>query len=94
MKNKIDSLNGDHSFKKWFEIMWKNTYIFLFFVGLGGMICQIVLWNDMIEMLKDNYSYSIMGAIMSTIGMLIPSAITGLISYKGFYQKWKELKGE
>lgn len=29
-----DFLNGDHSFKKWFEIMWDNGYIPLFAVAL------------------------------------------------------------
>jgi hypothetical protein len=28
-----DFLNGDHSFKKWFKIMWSNGYIALFIVA-------------------------------------------------------------
>lgn len=87
-----DYLDGDHSFKNWFKIMWKNGYIFLFFVGLGGMIAQLVLWNDMIDMIQDNFAYSTFGGIATIVAMLIPAAITGLIVGKGFIQFWNDLK--
>lgn len=87
-----DYLDGDHSFKNWFKIMWSNGYIFAFLVGLSSMITQIVLWNDMIDMIRDNASYSTWGGIMTVSAMLIPPAIVALVSYKGFYQFWDDLK--
>jgi len=33
-----DYTNGDHSFKNWFKIMWKNFYIQLFLLGLAFTI--------------------------------------------------------
>lgn len=93
MNNRRDFLNGDHSFKRWFQIMWKNGYIFLFLVGLGGVITQLAMWDEMMEMVRENYSYSTMGAIMVTIGMIIPVAIASVVAYKGFWQFWNDLKG-
>ena len=93
MEKKRDYLDGDHSFKKWFYIMAiKNSYFWLFLVGLGGMIAQLILWNDMIEMIKENFAFETFGGIMTVIGMLIPSAMVAIISYKGFYQFWNDLK--
>lgn len=44
MEKKQDFLDGDHSFKKWFQIMWSNNYITLFIVALaflGFMIMSL-----------------------------------------------------
>jgi hypothetical protein len=92
MEKKRDYLDGDHSFKNWFRIMWKNSFIFLFLVGLGGMITQLVLWNDMIEMIRENFAFETFGGIMTIIAMLIPPAMVGIIAYKGFWQFWNDLK--
>lgn len=87
-----DYLDGDHSFKKWFHIMWKNGYIFTFFLGFGGMIAQLILWNDMIEMINDNFNDSTFGGVATIVGMLVPAAIAGLTVGKGFIQFWNDLK--
>ncbi|MEK6829556.1 MAG: hypothetical protein AABY15_05550 [Nanoarchaeota archaeon] len=92
MEGKKDYLDGDHSFKNWFKIMWKNGYIFIFLVALAGIITQFVKWDDMMEMVYDNFYYSNFGGIMCIIAMLIPWAIIGIVSYKGFYQFWNDLK--
>jgi len=92
MSNKRDYLDGDHSFKNWFRIMWSNKYILIFLVGLGGMIAQLIMWSDMTNMIKENYADSIGGGIMVTIAMLLPTAIASLVAYKGFYQFWNDLK--
>lgn len=93
MENRKDPKEEYNSFKKWFHIMWKNSYIFLFLVGLGGVITQLVMWDEVMEMVRENYSYSTMGAIMVTIGMLIPISITIVVAYKGFWQFWRDLRG-
>lgn len=36
---KRDFTNGDHSFKNFFRIMWKNFYIQLFLIGITTIIC-------------------------------------------------------
>lgn len=92
MAEKRDFLDGDHSFKKWFQIMFKNGYIFIFLVALSGMIAQIILWNEMIDMIRENFSYSTFGGIAATFAMLIPSLMMFIVSYKGFYQFWNDLK--
>ena len=92
MSNKRDALNGDHSFKNWFKIMWKNGYIFLFLVGLSGMIVQLANWGDMIDMISENFSYSTFGGIAAALAMLLPTMITGIVTYKGFIQFWNDLK--
>ena len=91
MKNKKDLTEKEkyNSFKTWFKIMNKNSYIFLFLLGFCGTIFQIVMWDEMMEMVRENYSYSTMGAIMVTIGMLIPISIASVVAYKGFWQFWK-----
>lgn len=93
MKEKRDFLNGDHSFRNWFRIMAiKNSYFWLFLVGLGAMIAQIVLWKDMMEMIRENFAYETFGGILTIIAMLIPPAMVGIIAYKGFWQFWNDLK--
>jgi membrane protein CcdC involved in cytochrome C biogenesis len=92
MKNNKDYTNGDHSFKKWFNIMWTNGYIFLFLVGLGCIITEFIMLDDVKYLISDNFKYSNFGGIITIIGLLIPWAITGLVTYKGFIQFWNDLK--
>lgn len=92
MEQKHDFLEGDHSFKNWFKIMWKNGYIFIFLVGLSAITAQFIKWNAMIGMVNDNFNDSTFGGIACVIAMLIPWAVTGVVSYKGFYQFWNNLK--
>ena len=72
--------------------MGGNGYIFLFILGFGGTVLQIVMWDEMMEMVRENYSYSTMGAIAVTIGMLIPISIASIVAFKGFWQFWKDLR--
>lgn len=37
-----DYTNGDHSFKNWFKIMWKNFYIQLVLIALAFIIYGLV----------------------------------------------------
>lgn len=89
---KRDFLNGDHSFKMWFKIMWKNGYIFLFLVGLTMLVFelanlpQVLVWN------MDAWEEGIFPGILVTIGNFIPISMVGLIAYKAFYQYWQDLK--
>lgn len=78
---KQDYTNGDHSFKNWFKIMWGNTYIQLFILGLAFFIG--ILWN-----------YSAFEGEMWGFWVLIsiPSLMMIVIAYKGFYQFWNDLK--
>lgn len=41
MEKKRDFLNGDHSFRMWFKIMWSNGYIFAFLVAIALLIGTI-----------------------------------------------------
>lgn len=92
MSIKKDYLDGDHSFRNWFKIMWGNGYIFLFLVGFSLMITQVVAWKEVVELVKDNYANGVGTAIMITVAMLLPLAMTAVIGYKGLYQFWNDLK--
>lgn len=89
---KKDYLDGDHSFKNWFKIMWGNGYIFGFLLGLAGIVTQLIFWDSMIEMVKENIANGAWEGIMIVVAMLIPPAMVAIISYKGLWQFWNDLK--
>ena len=89
MNNKKDLTNGDHSFKNWFRIMLDNNYITIGVIALIAIILE--LWNlgEIIQFIKDSSSGAV---IASLIGILIPWGMLTIVSIKGFYQKWNDLK--
>lgn len=92
MTNKKDFLNGDHSFRNWFRIMWKNGYIFLFLVAIGAITAEFIFLKELIYTIKDNFYDSTFGGIATIFGFLIPWMIAVIISYKVFWQFWNDLK--
>jgi hypothetical protein len=78
-KKKNDVLNGDHSFKMWFKIMWGNTYIQLFVLALAFFIGILTQYNSF-----DGWGF--------WVCLTIPSLTMIVIAYKGFYQFWNDLK--
>jgi len=92
MENKkVDYTGGDHSFKKWFSIMWKNLYIQLFVVFLTLLILQVTHISWCIESFYEAKYEGIMPLIMVSLGMLIPISGTLIIAYKAFYQFWRDM---
>jgi len=91
---KKDFTEGDHSFKNWFKMMRQNKYILVFIIGMIGVITQIVMWDDVVYTVKDNFSFEFMGGIFTLIGMLIPISMVTIVSYFGFYKLWNRLKGK
>lgn len=83
--------NKYKSFKDWFKIMWKNSYIQIFSIALIAIIFQIINIDAMIELISENFSYSTFGGIISIIAVLIPISVATVVVYKGFYQFWKRL---
>ena len=80
-----DLLKGDHSFKKWWDIMWNVTgYIKVFLSALIANILFIIFQHD------DFQKEGVMGAFYGIITFL--ALIKVIIAYKGFYQKWNDLK--
>lgn len=73
-----DFLNGDHSFKMWFSIMWKNFFIQLFIIALFAVGLVLYFFDD-----KGTEFY---------IALAVPALAAGIIVFKGFYQFWKDLK--
>ncbi len=92
MNKKKDLTGGDHSFKNWFKIMWENNYITIASIALIAVIAE--LWNlrEVIEFIGNTFSYTVFGGIMTLIGALIPIGMLSIVSFKGFYQKWNDLK--
>lgn len=80
-KNNNFVLNGDHSFKMWWKIMWSNSYIQLFLLGLVAFIV-VLTQHDTFEGVEWGFWAC----------LAIPSLTMIVIAYKGFYQFWKDLK--
>jgi len=93
MTKKRDSLNGDHSFKNWFKIMWKNGYIFIFLVGLVGTILEIVNFGWVKETIEGVASMDgVFLGIFTGLGLSVPPLMLGIVVWKGFIQFWNDLK--
>jgi hypothetical protein len=83
MANKRDFLDGDHSFKNWFKIMWKNGYIFSFAIFslvaiMFGLFPESIMMED-----YTGWRWGIFG--FGLLGM-------GIVAFKGFIQFWNDLK--
>ena len=89
--NNRDLLNGDHSFKKWFSIMWKNTYIQLFVVFFTLLVLQFINIDWCVSSWIDAKDEGVGALIMVSMGLLIPLAGSVIIFYKGFIQFWFDL---
>lgn len=76
-------LNGDYSFKNWFRIMKENGYVLRFIVMLIATV-TFAFFPRILDIEPDNGWRWIL--------VVFFGGITILISYKGFYQKWKNLK--
>ena len=89
---KKDFLDGDHSFKNWFKIMWGNHYIHIFVVALAITIYELCVFSKVVDTVQENFMVGVAEGIMTTMGVSIPPAITIIVAYKGFYQFWNDLK--
>lgn len=89
MDTSKNSLNGDFSFKSWFNIMWINYYIQLFILGMG--ITIFMSTQHPIDSINESLDDGLMAGIFTSFGFLIGPAIMGVIAYKGFYRKWVDL---
>lgn len=89
MAKKKDFTEGDHSFKNWFRIMKENNYITIAVIALVAVIIE--LWNlgNIVAFIGESTTG---GAIAATICALIPVGMLTIVSIKGLYQKWKNLK--
>ena len=83
MASKKDYTGGDHSFKNWFKIMWKNGYIFLFLAFLAMTIAG-TFFSERLDFDPNEY-WNWFVAGFGLLGMT-------LIAYKGFWQFWNDLK--
>ena len=83
MNKKKDLTNGNHSFKNWFRIMKENGYVLRFIIMLIATVA-FGFFPEILDIGPDSAWRWIMLAFLG--------GITILISYKGFYQKWNDLK--
>ena len=93
MAKKRDSLNGDHSFKNWFKIMWKNFYIQIFVVALTGLILELVNFDWVIECVRDAASMD--GGFfgfLTAFALSLPVWMILVTVWLGFIKFWKDLK--
>lgn len=74
-----DYLQGDHSFKMWFKIMWQNQFIQTFVAALVVSIMVILYYDEDYDM-------------WFAAALSIPILAMIIIAYKGFYQFWDDLK--
>lgn len=97
MENK-DYLNGDHSAKMWFKVMWKNGLIFAFSLALLFYFFILKDFGDVKDLFRDAQLIEpgwlkwlvISGYIFF---FNIPTLIIILVTKKGFIDYWNYLKG-
>jgi hypothetical protein len=83
----------ENSFKFWFALMWQNKYIQLFTIGLIITIIELINFNKCINSVPGNWSEDgALGGLMTAMAWLIGPSIVFIISYKGFYQYWNNIK--
>ena len=87
-----DYTGGDHSFANWFKIMWKNSYIQLFFIFLLVLIIQITHINFCIELLVEIKNDNLFSFLLISFAMAMPLLVVLVIIHKGFLQFWNDLK--
>jgi len=92
MKNKKDYLDGDHSFKNWFKIMWENKFIQLFSIFSIMLIMELFNLEFAVESISNAYNDYVFAGILVGFGFAIPPLGIIIIGYKGFYQFWNDLK--
>lgn len=64
-------------FKMWFKIMWMNWYIQLFIISLAAI--ALVLCSSL-------------EGLDLALAIVIPTASATVITFKGFYQFWNDLR--
>jgi hypothetical protein len=90
---KKDFLNGDHSFKNWFKIMWGNHYIQIFVVAFGILIYELTQIGKLGDIISENFANGgIAGGIFTIIALCLPLTVSAVVAYKGFWQFWDDLK--
>lgn len=83
----------ENSFKFWFALQWQNHYIHLFLVGFVFTALELCNLGWVADTVAENFSAGgTMGGIFTIMGLLIPPAITAIVSYKGFWQYFNDLK--
>ena len=83
----------EDSFKFWFALMWQNKYIQLAVVGLVATIIELFNLGNLIDTFYENlYLDGFWGGLFSFIGMIIMPAMLTLVSYKGLWQYWDDMK--
>lgn len=83
----------ENSFKWWFALQWQNGYIKIFVVAFVLMILELINFGWVKDTISENFSDGgIAGGIFTIIGAIMFPAIVGIVSYKGFYQYFNDLK--
>jgi len=81
-EKKYDPLNGDHSAKSWFKIMWGNSYIQLVILAIAFIVAILVMRYDF------NSGWEL------ALALSIPTLAIVAIVCLGFIKFWNELKGK
>jgi len=87
-----DFLDGDHSFKNWFNIMWKNGYIQYFVLFLSLFIGELANFNWVVDIIEGAFTDGVAAGIMTSFAVFLPPGAAILVAYKGLWQFWNDLK--
>lgn len=83
----------EDSFKFWFALMWQNMYIFLGALGLVVTMLELThpIWviNTVIDNINEDGFW---GGLFTAIGLSVIPLMFALVSYKGFWQYWDDMK--
>ena len=82
----------ENSFKWWFALQWQNKYIQIFLLTFTITVIELCNPIWVYDTISDNFSDSVMGGILSIVGLLIPLVVTSVVSFKGFYQYFIDIK--
>lgn len=82
----------ENSFKFWFALQWQNTYIQIFLVSFTLLVLQFCNLGKTIQWFSEAWLEGIGSGIMVSMGLLLPLVVTLVISYKGFWQYFDDLK--
>lgn len=82
----------ENSFKFWFALQWQNKYIQLFILFFSGLVFELYNINTIFSILLETYSENIGTGLFVTPFLFIPIGGVLIISYKGFWQYFKDIK--
>lgn len=86
-------INFENSFKFWFALQWQNKYMQIFILTFTATIIELFNLKWISNTVSENFmDEGVLGASFAIAGLILPPLITLIVTYKGFYQYFNDLK--